>query len=274
MHLLCRLLRTAQVVLMATTATSLFATAEIRAADPGWGRLKGQFVYNGDPPAREMLTITKDIEVCSKTPPMSEALLVDSQTHGLANVILWLDPSANTTVPVHPSYAATATKKIVLDNSGCRFEPHVCVMRPTQTLVIGNKDEVDHSAAVLLTKNDSFNVVVSKQGQQERHFKFSEKLPAPVVCPIHAWMKGYLIVKDHPYVAVTDAKGEFDLQNVPAGEWTFRVWHELPAYIPEAERNGTAEKWTGGKLTVKIVDGKATALGTIRLKPELFAGKK
>ena len=274
MHLLFRLQRTAHVVLLVTAATSLCAKSQICAAEPAWGHLKGQFVYDGDPPAREMLTITKDIEVCSKTPPLSEALLVNAQTHGLANVILWLDPSANTTVPVHPSYVASATKKVLLDNSGCRFEPHVCVMRPTQTLVIGNRDEVDHSAAVLLTKNDSFNVVVSKQGQQERHFKFSEKLPAPVVCPIHAWMKGYLIVKDHPYVVVTNANGEFELQNLPEGEWTFRLWHELPAYITEGERNGALEKWTGGKMTVKIAAGKTNELGTIRLKPALFAGKK
>jgi Carboxypeptidase regulatory-like domain len=51
---------------------------------------------------------------------------------------------------------------------------------------------------------------------------------AHVNCNIrHTWMHAYLFVADHPYHAVTDASGRFELDQVPPGTYTIAVWHEL-----------------------------------------------
>ena len=39
-------------------------------------------------------------------------------------------------------------------------------------------------------------------------------------------MLGWLVVSDHPYVAVTNEKGEFTLSNVPPGNYKIEVWQE------------------------------------------------
>jgi hypothetical protein len=39
------------------------------------------------------------------------------------------------------------------------------------------------------------------------------------------WMRGYLLVLDHPYVTLTDAQGYFTLWQVPAGKYELVVWH-------------------------------------------------
>jgi hypothetical protein len=39
-------------------------------------------------------------------------------------------------------------------------------------------------------------------------------------------MLGWIVVSDHPYVAVTDEKGEFTLKDVPPGQYKLEIWHE------------------------------------------------
>jgi hypothetical protein len=44
----------------------------------------------------------------------------------------------------------------------------------------------------------------------------------------HTWMSAYVHVFDHPYFAVTDARGQFaiDTRALPPGRYTLEYWHE------------------------------------------------
>ena len=42
----------------------------------------------------------------------------------------------------------------------------------------------------------------------------------------HVWMNGEMIVARHPYYAVTDEEGKFELQDVPPGDYEVVAWHE------------------------------------------------
>lgn len=46
-------------------------------------------------------------------------------------------------------------------------------------------------------------------------------------CSVHPWMGAYIAVMDHPFFSVSNQKGEFDLKNLPAGNYTLEVWHEV-----------------------------------------------
>lgn len=229
-------------------------SAVTSAAD--WGTVKGRFVFDGPPPEQPKLQINKDVEFCGPHNPRAEKLVVHREDRGIANVVIWLDVKPDEKVAIHPSYEAIATLKVKLANKGCRFDPHVCLLRTGQTLLIENPDKVDHNTAAALDRNDSFNsVTFAGQSAERSRFTKTERLPAQVQCGIHPWMTAWLVVKDHPYVAVTDEHGRFEMKNLPAGEQTFVVWHELPGYVSEVTRGGKVETWNRGKVTVRVSAG-------------------
>ena len=74
-------------------------------------------------------------------------------------------------------------------------------------------------------KNKAFNRQITAGGAPiEWTAEAAENVQ--IVCDLHPWMKSYLIVKDHPYVAITDEKGAFKIDGVPPGEYTVKCWHE------------------------------------------------
>jgi len=59
--------------------------------------------------------------------------------------------------------------------------------------------------------------------------------PILVTCSIHGWMKNYIRVFDHPYFAVTDADGNFEIKNIPAGNHRLVIWHDSGWVVGEKE---------------------------------------
>src|SRR5207244_2854681 len=91
-----------------------------------------------------------------------------------------------------------------------------------------------------------------------RQFPSPERLPALVDCNIHPWMKGYFLVRDNPYMAVTGSDGSVLIPNLPAGEWEFQAWHEECGYLKSAD-------WPRGRFKCTIDAGKTHDLGTIEV---------
>lgn len=48
----------------------------------------------------------------------------------------------------------------------------------------------------------------------------------PIREQIHPWMQAWVGVMEHPFFAVTDAAGRFEIKGLPAGAYTLEVWHE------------------------------------------------
>jgi len=42
----------------------------------------------------------------------------------------------------------------------------------------------------------------------------------------HVWMNAEVIVAPHPYYAVTDVNGHFEIKDVPPGRYEIVAWHE------------------------------------------------
>jgi hypothetical protein len=235
-------------------------------APGGWGDLQIQFVYAGTPPTPAKLNVDKDVEFCGKHNLVDESLLVDGTSKGIANIIVWLYDKPP---DIHTSYGATANATVRMDNMGCRFEPHVCVLRTTQTLELHNSDTPGHNTKGDVQSNTAFNHLIPGGGSINVTLNAPERLPAPVGCNIHPWMNGWLVVQEHPYVGVSDVNGKLVIKNLPTGKWNFVAWHEKSGYTQDVTVGGTATSWSKGRFEWTINEGENN-VGTVELKPAVF----
>ena len=262
------------VVLAATIGTVCISTAVCpdAAAEEAWGTIRGRIVYSEAAPVAVTIDVERDAEICGKVGLVDESLVVHKENRGIRNVAVWLDTRDD--IPVHPDLSTLPQERPVLDNRDCRFQPRMLAVRTGQILELKNSDPVAHNAAVYARRNMPFSEIIPMNQPLEKKFAKPETLPVRVDCSIHAWMKAWLIVSDHPYVAVTGEDGSFEIANAPVGEWKFRFWHERPGYVQSLVTSGEAAPIAKGIWTLKIAAGKTLELGELIAPAEQFAEKK
>jgi hypothetical protein len=86
-------------------------------------------------------------------------------------------------------------------------------------------------------------------------------------CSIHGWMHGFLLVRDSPYMAVSDASGKLTMSKLPAGNWTFRIWHERRGHVRKFVQDGKPIELPRQGWSSEVKPGE-NDLGEILLKPE------
>ena len=231
------------------------------------GSIKGRFVFGGDPPAASALTADKDVEVCGKHKLLAEELVVGADK-GIANVVIYV---RDKDVKITPEAAEAAKPgKALLDNKGCRFEPHVVFVQTGQELVVKNSDSVGHNSNIAALKNTPSNNLIPAGGEVTVKFTVEEAIPVGVTCNIHPWMKGWLLVRPNPYAAISNPDGSFEIKGLPAGDVELQFWHEKAGYLGEMKIGGKNEKPSRGRMKVKVpADG--LDLGEITLAPGVFA---
>jgi hypothetical protein len=238
----------------------------------GWGAIQGRIVYSDDAPQAVTLDIERDAEVCGKVGLVDESLVVNKENRGIRYVAIWLESKES--VPIHPDLRPFAPETPVLDNRDCRFEPRMLAVRTGQTLLLKNSDPIAHNAAVYVRRTTPFSEVIPQNQPLEKIFAKAETQPTRVDCSIHAWMKSWLIISDHPYVAITDADGRFSIPQIPAGEWKFRFWHERSAYLQSLHQGDTPTPLSKGIWNLTIRDSEMMDLGELVAAQEQFAAKK
>lgn len=234
--------------------------------------LTGRIVYAGDLPVPERLEITRDEEYCGPFQLVDESLVVHAETRGVRYVAIWLD--SRSAVPIPPGVGVIPKKPPVLDNRECRFGPRMLAVRTGQTVEFKNSDPVAHNVAVFARRNQPFSEIVPATQPIRKTFSRAETEPIRVDCSIHAWMRSYLLISDHPYTAVTDADGRFRITGLPAGEWKFRFWHERPGHLRELQQNDKSIPLDRGSWTMTITDGSEIDLGDLSAPAAQFAAKK
>ncbi|MFM8583169.1 MAG: hypothetical protein ACKOFW_16955, partial [Planctomycetaceae bacterium] len=167
----------------------------------------------------------KDPAVCAAEEIPDESLMVGANK-GIANVFVFLAKAP-------AGYKAEIPKEeVIFDQKGCRFLPHSLLVQAGQTVKILSDDAIPHNTHTFPLRNPGFNQSISPNDRKGFELKYTkaEKLPIEVKCDFHAWMKAYHLILDHPFMAVTNAEGKFDIKNLPAGKHEFIVWHERKGY--------------------------------------------
>lgn len=241
-------------VTLRADATAALAAAALAADDskpePGTGTFKGVVTFKGTPPKPKVI-VTKgdpkvkveDRAVCAADELLSDELLVNEKAdNGVENVVVYLRKAPE-------GYKAPPVPKnpVVFDQKGCRFTPHVLVLRCNQKLLIKSDDPITHNTKIAGVRNSGFNQAIAPKNRDgvEFVYKKPEGVPVPVNCDFHPWMKAHHLPLDHPFAAVTDEKGHFEIKGLPPGKYSFYVWHESPGYL----NNKLAVEITADKVT-------------------------
>jgi len=228
------------------------------------GSNKGRLVWGGNqvPAPRNLVEVgqsTKDPQVCAKDAAIpARDLVVDSSSKGVRYGFAYLvKPQGENPDAVKALLAKTP--QVVIDQKNCEFIPYVTAMIQDQPLTIRSSEPVNHNVRYtpFSPTNTAFNQILPPNGQVEVKL-VAERRPIQLNCDIHPWMKGYLMVFDHPYFAITQEDGSFEIVGVPAGEQKLVVWQEKVGYVTEGFGSGKS---------VAVQAGKVTDVGAVTLDP-------
>jgi plastocyanin len=135
---------------------------------------------------------------------------------------------------------------VVLDQSGCKYHPHVLGVMTGQTVRIVNDDPTTHNIHPTPKDNREWNESQApKAAPLEKTFA-REELMLPVKCNQHPWMRMFLNVVKNPFYAVTGPDGKFEIKGLPPGEYTL-------GFVQEKYGEQT-QKVTLGPKDSKMVD--------------------
>lgn len=187
--------------------------------DPSAGKttVRGQITLRGPAPPAERVTVLRDSAFCGEAVP-NESLLVDRPSNGIAAVVVSLEG-----VTVGKPFPED--RRLALENRACRFFPHVKAIQTGSQLEISNVDPVLHNTHIRKSDTTFLNIALPPGGKTIRK-PLADPGRLDVRCDAHRFMQATIYIFDHPYFAVTDAAGRFELTQVPPGVYRLRVWHE------------------------------------------------
>ena len=177
--------------------------------------IRGAVKVEGALPKLPALQITKYKEICKDVP--NETLSV-GPGRGVRYAVVTLEG-------VTRGKAVEKETVHELDNIRCRFAPRVLAASVGQFVLFKNSDPILHTAHALFANNQpQFNVGLYP-GRTSRKPLVAAGL-VKIRCEVHPWMAAYIVVTDHPYHAISDIYGEYELTDIPAGVYQLKVWHE------------------------------------------------
>jgi plastocyanin len=183
------------------------------------GNVIGTVRYVGKPLPPEILSPAGDHAVCGRGPRPSEALLL-SPSGAVQNAVVTL---------VHQRVEGWRPPPILdLDQRRCAFVPRILIVPVESTVTIRNSDGILHNFHTLSRLNPPVNLAQPGFAKPLRvTFRYPETVS--VKCDVHGRgvMRAWIVVAAHPYYALTDEDGRFQISNAPPGSHVLEVWHEV-----------------------------------------------
>src|SRR2546427_8570885 len=178
--------------------------------------VSGTVKLDGAPPKAAKIDMSQD-PACKGTNVAETVVASDGH---VANVFVYVKEGLGNRTFDIPKEAIT------LDQSGCKYHPHVMGVMAGQTIKIVNSDPTTHNIHPTPKDNREWNESQApKTAPLEKNFA-REEILLPVKCNQHPWMKMYVNVVKSPFYAVTGADGKFDIKGLPPGDYTLAFVHE------------------------------------------------
>jgi hypothetical protein len=242
------------------------------AAPDGWCHVRGRVVYVGSP-----VPVRKPIPKSGGA--FTEEWVVNGTNRGIRNAMVWLSPEPNSdewdrlrsTGPnrlrqlpsfkadqVYPGLSRKGEYTLIHGEPMRAYHPHVQAVQAGSTLTIRNLSLVPDNPKWTSSNNGEYSPLVPPDNRWVLKELKAGRFPIHVSSSFYPWISAYVQVFDHPYFAVTNDDGEFEIKFAPKGNLRLVVWQETTGY-----RNGREGRF--GE-PIKVPNGRLD-LGDISLKP-------
>jgi hypothetical protein len=258
------------------------------AVKAGTGTLTGKVTLVGDKPDKDLKEETEKLQKAMRDKPTERPYCLDSvkpddkaQTeeqdwiigdgNGVKDVVVFLRPAPGTYFACDEKDSgvkAHKDEKVKIDQPHCAFLPHALVLFPSYTdadgkkqstgqkLIVTNHSKTGHNFAYTDYGgvNPGGNISLGPDSEKELDPLEPSKDPVSISCKVHTWMSGDMWAVDHPYYAVTDKDGKFEIKNVPAGNVNIAAWHGRAKWLNPGRYKGDPIELTdkGGEKNFEI----------------------
>lgn len=240
--------------------------------------LKGRIVLTSLPAPRPPHHVTKANSACGAQLP-NEALVYGKKLE-LENAVVFL---ANIKPEQLPPSA------VAMEIANCLYQPRVSAVVRGDTLVLRSLDATLHHARGYLHEfTPGWDRLVTKEifsedAKEVFNFIFKAKgntawevLNTPGLLELRSetgedWLRAYVFVMPHRFFAISNAKGEFAFEGLPAGKYDLVLWHETLglkrqlAEVRAKQKNEILVNWESNKpasadsLSQTVRDSSASA---------------
>jgi hypothetical protein len=207
------------------------------------GVIKGKIKF-GNQPSKMPGPIdmgAKAKECGTEGSPKVDEYYVVGENNAAANVMVYVKsgPAKNVKTP-------TPTTEAVLDQVHCMYTPRVLCMRAGQPLRVKSSDPTSHNVHMTGKLNGDWNQTMAPNTSFLAGEGSSKPITNPesqirVKCDIHTWMQAFVGAFTHDAFAVTTKDGNYELKNLPPGDYEIEVWHERAKAKPQKVTVGAKE---------------------------------
>jgi plastocyanin len=187
---------------------------------PGESTISGTITFKGTAPAPRPIRTGADPLCMTDGASLKSELLVVGPGNELQNVFVYVKDGLGDRTFQPPS------APVVIDQHGCRYTPHVFGIQVGQPLEVTNSDATSHNVHAVAKANAEFNFMQATKGKKDIRTFSTPEIMVPFKCEEHGWMNSYGGVLPHPFFAVSQPDGRFEIKGLPQGTYTIEAWHE------------------------------------------------
>ncbi|MCK6470247.1 MAG: carboxypeptidase regulatory-like domain-containing protein [Planctomycetes bacterium] len=200
--------------------------------EKGTASISGRVVLKEEYKPMSAIDMTSN-EYCAKCyeEPLKFETIITGEGGTLKNAVVYVSKGLEEFTFKPPQ------EPVVMTHKGCMLKPHVITVMVGQKVLFKNLDETLHNINAVgyfgapMPKPDNVERVFEEPGMQ--HFK----------CDAHAWESAKCMVLDHPFSAVTDIEGKYEIKGLVPDTYTLSFWHE------------TEDKFAAPDQTITLKDG-------------------